>query len=150
MKCASTAALAALYHDHHSGLQSWLCGKLSDAFDASGSAPEVFVRLLARRQSVETVKPRASLVIDRWLRQELERVWLETLAALPQADAPPPESRLIFLETLIEIDRKFDAIKPAERTAFLLAQLDRLTSPPIAERLGVARATGGCKWRFET
>ncbi len=167
MNDAPSAALAALYHYHHSWLQSWLFGKLGDASDAADIAQDVFVRILVRRQPVQTVKPRAylstiaqGLIIDRWRRRELERVWLETLAAMPQADAPSPEHRLLFLETLIEIDQVLDALKPEVRIAFLFAQLDGLTSPQIAERLGVSRATAEryiakalrrCyEWRFET
>ncbi len=52
------------------------------------------------------------LVIDRWRRRELELAWLETLAHLSASDAPPPESRLQFLETLIAIDRLLCGIKP--------------------------------------
>lgn len=81
------------------------------------------------------------MVIDHWRRRELERAWLETLASLPEPEAPAPETRLIFLEALIEIDRLLDSLKPRVRTAFLLAQLDGLTCPQIAERLGVSLST---------
>jgi RNA polymerase sigma-70 factor (ECF subfamily) len=48
---------------------------------------------------------------------------------------------LLFLEALVAIDRMLDALKPAVRQAFLLAQLDGLTCPQIAQRLGVSLAT---------
>jgi RNA polymerase sigma factor (sigma-70 family) len=60
---------------------------------------------------------------------------------MPEAEAPSPESRLIFLETLVTIDRILDSLKPAVRNAFLWAQLEGLTCPQIAERLGVSLAT---------
>jgi RNA polymerase sigma-70 factor (ECF subfamily) len=81
------------------------------------------------------------LVIDFWRRRELEQAWLETLAQLPEAHTPSPESRLHFLQTLIEIDQMLDTLKPNARTAFLLAQLDGLTCPQIAERIGMSLAT---------
>lgn len=137
-----------LYSDHHGWLQSWLRRRLGNTFDAADLAQDVFMRVLQRRQPVQAREPRAflstianGLVIERWRRRELELAWLETLAAMPEPEAPSPESRLIFLETLIEIDRVLDALKPAVRTAFLLAQLDGLTCPQIAERLGVSLAT---------
>jgi RNA polymerase sigma-70 factor (ECF subfamily) len=48
---------------------------------------------------------------------------------------------MIFLEALIDIDRMLDSLKPAVRNAFLWAQLEGLTCPQIAERLGVSLAT---------
>lgn len=71
----------------------------------------------------------------------MERAWLETLASLPEPEAPAPETRMIFLEALIEIDRLLDSLKPQVRTAFLLAQLDGLTCPQIAKSLGVSLST---------
>lgn len=106
------------------------------------------MRILQRRQPIGVHQPRAflstiarGLVIDHWRRRELETAWLETLAVLPEPEAPSPERRMIILEALIEIDRVLDRLKPAVRTAFLLAQLDGLTCPHIAEHLGVSRAT---------
>lgn len=137
-----------LYDHHHGWLQTWLRRKLGCAFDAADIAQEVFVRLLTRQQRSQLTEPRAylstiarGLVIDHWRRQELERAWRETLAAMPESKAPSPESRLIFLEALIAIDKVLDALKPAVRKAFLLAQLEGLTCPAIAERLGVSLAT---------
>ncbi len=137
-----------LYSDHHGWLQGWLRRRLGNTFDAADLAQDVFMRVLQRRQPIQAREPRAflstianGLVIEQWRRRELELAWLETLAAMPGPEEPSPESRLIFLETLMEIDRVLDALKPAVRTAFLLAQLDGLTCPQIAQRLGVSLAT---------
>lgn len=134
----------ALYTDHH----GWLRHKLGNACDAADIAQDTFLRVLTRQQPLQLNKPRAylstiahGLVIDHWRRRELERAWLETLASLPEPEAPAPETRLIFLEALIEIDRLLDSLKPRVRTAFLLAQLDGLTCPQIAEHLGVSLST---------
>lgn len=138
----------ALYSDHHPWLQGWLRRKLGNAFDAADIAQDVFLRLLARRQPLHLAEPRAylstiarGLVVDHWRRRELEQAWLETLAALPEAEVPSPENRLVFLEALLAIDRLLDSLKPAVRQAFLLAQLEGLTCPQIAARLGVSLAT---------
>ncbi|MFN3885507.1 MAG: sigma-70 family RNA polymerase sigma factor [Aquabacterium sp.] len=145
---AQLQQIATLYADHHGWLQGWLRRKLSCSFDAADVAQDTFMRLLARREPPNTREPRAllstiarGLVIDRWRRRELEQAWLETLASLPEPESPPPESRLMFLEALIEIDRMLDTLKPDVRTAFLLAQLDGLTCPQIARQLGVSLAT---------
>lgn len=138
----------ALYADHHGWLQGWLRRKLGNAFDAADIAQDVFMRVLTRQPPLQAREPRAylstiarGLIIDHWRRRELEQAWLETLAALPEPEAPPPESRLIFLETLIEIDRMLDSLKAPVRTAFLLAQFEGLTCPQIAKRLSVSLAT---------
>lgn len=137
-----------LYRDHHGWLQNWLRYKLGNAFDAADLAQDVFMRLLARQEPVAAREPKAflstiarRLVIEHWRRRELEQAWLETLAALPEALAPSPESRALFLEALVEIDTVLDRLKPAVRHAFLLAQLDGLTCPRIAAELGVSLAT---------
>lgn len=146
-----TTSVERLYHSHQSWLQGWLRRRLGDSFDAADMAQDVFMRLLTRQPSPDTTslrQPRAylstiahGLLVDHWRRRELERAWLETLACMPEAQAPSPESRLIFLETLVAIDRMLDALKPRVRSAFLWAQLEGLTCPQIAERLGVSLAT---------
>lgn len=140
-----------LYRDHHGWLQGWLRRKLGNSFDAADIAQDTFMRLLARQNVKEMAavrEPRAflstiahGLVVQHWRRRELEQAWLETLAQLPEQSAPCPESRLQFLEALIAIDQMLDQLKPKVRTAFLLAQLDGLTCPQIAERIGVSLAT---------
>jgi RNA polymerase sigma factor (sigma-70 family) len=137
-----------LYSDHHGWLLGWLRRRLGNTFDAADLAQDVYTRLLARRQPILAREPRAflstvahGLVVEHWRRRELELAWLDTLAALPEAQAPSPESRLLILETLVAIDRLLDALKPPVRAAFLLAQLDGLTCPQIAQRLGVSLAT---------
>ncbi|WP_432261996.1 sigma-70 family RNA polymerase sigma factor [Cupriavidus sp. TMH.W2] len=139
--------LHVLYCNHHRWLQGWLRRQLGNACDAADLAQDVFLRLL-RREPCDIREPRTylstiarGLVIEHWRRRELELAWLETLAQLPEAQAPSPESRLQFLETLIAIDRILDALKPQVRTAFLWAQLEGLTCRQIGERLGVSLAT---------
>lgn len=142
------STVEALYADHHRWLHGWLRRRLGNHTDAADLAQNVFMRLLLRPEPIQARKPQAflstiahGLVVEHWRRRELELAWRETLAALPEAQIPSPESRQIFLETLIEIDQMLDTLKPAVRTAFLLAQLDGLTCPKIAQRMGVSLAT---------
>ncbi|ASI68632.1 RNA polymerase subunit sigma [Diaphorobacter nitroreducens] len=145
--------IQALYSDHHGWLHGWLRKKLGCTHQAADLAQDVFVRVLVRRvanpaAALHIEEPRAylstiarGLVIDHWRRCELERAWLETLAALPEAEAPSPEQQLTILETLVALDRALDALPAAVRQAFLWAQLEGLTCPQIAQRLGVSLAT---------
>lgn len=137
----------ALYSHHHGWLYDWLRRKLGNAHQAADLAHDTFVRLLSRREALaldELREPRAylttvakGLVSNHWRRQQLEEAWAATLAALPEPLAPAPEVRAILLETLVEIDRLLDTLKPKVREAFLLSQLDGLTYKQIGERLGV-------------
>ena len=144
----ATASVETLYCDHSSWLQGWLRRKLGNAFDAADIAQDVFIRILSRPPLLQLAEPRAylssiarGLVIDHWRRRELEEAWLETLAAMPEATTPSPESRFLILEALVAIDRLLDTLKPPVRQAFLLAQIEGLTCPQIAEKLGVSLAT---------
>ena len=143
-----SAIIGQLYHAHHAWLRGWLSRRTGCHEHAADLAQETFVRLLKARQQKPLLQPRAylssiarSLMIDHYRRRELERAYLESLAHFPQLEAPSEETRLLILDSLERIDRLLDQLKPRVREAFLLAQLDGLTCPQIALRLGVSRAT---------
>ncbi len=148
---ASSHQVEHLYCNHHSWLQGWLRKKLGNTFDAADLAQDVFMRLLRKKEAEPAQnlrEPRAylttiarGLVVEHWRRRELEQSWLELLATMPEPEVPSPESRLIFLEALVSIDQMLASLKPQVRTAFLLAQLEGLTCPQIAERIGKSVAT---------
>jgi len=150
-KSAVEADTHALYRDHHGWLLGWLRRKLDGADVASDLAQDTFVRVLRRghaRRMPALREPRAyltriaqGLLVDHWRRSDLEQAWLQTLAALPEQHAPSPETRQIVLEALVRIDAALDTLKPAARSAFLMAQIDGLSCPQIAARLGVSLAT---------
>ncbi|MBW7900090.1 MAG: sigma-70 family RNA polymerase sigma factor [Rhodocyclaceae bacterium] len=140
--------VAELYADHHRWLHAWLRKKLGCTHRAADLAHDTFLRLLNREEPVAIQEPRAfltrvaqGLVSNHFRRQKIEQAWLEALARLPEAEAPSPESRALMLETLIEIDRRLDALGPAVRRAFLLFQLDGLPQAEIAARLGISVPT---------
>ncbi len=142
-------AMHALYSEHHGWLQNWLRGKLGCAADAADLAQDTFLRILLKRELREIGMPRAflrtiarGLVIDHWRREELQRAYLESIAHLPEAQAPSPEARELVLELLEEISRMLDGLKPKVRTAFLLAQCEDLSHRQIAERMGVSQRSG--------
>jgi len=138
-------AVAALYATHQSWLQGWLRRRLGCAHDAADLTQDTFMRLMTGRQLQALREPRAFLttlaqrvLIDFWRRRELERAYLDSLAALPLAHAPSEEDRALVLEALTQIDRMLARLPAKARAAFLLSQLDGLSYPQIAERLGVA------------
>jgi RNA polymerase sigma factor (sigma-70 family) len=136
-----------LYSDHHGWLHGWLRRKLGCTHQAADLAQDTFVRLLLKRDALapgEIREPRAylttvasGLLSNHHRRQKLEQAWIETLAVLPEPLAPSAETQAILLETLVEIDRLLDTLRPKVREAFLLSQLDGLTYRQVGERLGV-------------
>ena len=106
-----------LYCDHHGWLEGWLRQRLGNSFDAADLAHDTFLRVLGRGQRESIREPRAylatianGLVVSHWRRRDLERAWLETLAAQPQAVVPSVEDRAIILEVLERIARMLDGL----------------------------------------
>ncbi|WP_052027222.1 sigma-70 family RNA polymerase sigma factor [Pseudomonas sp. CF161] len=137
-----------LYRAHNSWLRRWLYSRLSNAADAADLAQDTFVRVLQRRLAAPLDQPRAylqtvarGLVIDLWRHRDIERAWLETLAQLPEEYALSPETSALAMECLVAIDRLLDQLRPEVRQAFLLAQLEGLKCPAIAQRMSVSVAT---------
>lgn len=142
---SSTFDVQSLYSDHHGWLHNWLRGRLGNAADAADLAQDTFLRVLLRPERVELHTPRAflrtvarGLVIDHWRRQELERAYLDSIAHLPEAQAPSAEDRHNILQLLENIARLLDGLKPKVRKAFLLAQCEGMPHARIAEELGVS------------
>lgn len=144
----STDPVGTLYTEHNGWLQGWLRKKLGCSHRAADFAHDTFLRLLDRDEPVSLREPRAflttvakGLVANHFRRLKIEQAWLDTLAHLPEAEAPSPELRADLIETLVEIDRRLDALGPAVRRAFLLSQLDGLPQADIAAQLGVSVPT---------
>ncbi len=136
---------ALLYADHHGWLVGWLRKKLGCSQQAADLAQDTFLRVLQRPEHEGLREPRAylttiarGLLINFWRRQDIERAWLEALAAQPEALAPSPEEQALMLEALFEIDALLLQLPDKVRRAFLWSQLDGLTYREIAEKLGVS------------
>ncbi|MEG1456516.1 MAG: sigma factor, partial [Comamonas sp.] len=82
-----------LYAAHHSWLVARLRRKLGCAWDAADLAQSTFVRVLTAKGLAlgEVLEPRAylttiakNILTETWRRRDLERAWIDALAALPQ------------------------------------------------------------------
>jgi RNA polymerase sigma factor (sigma-70 family) len=142
--------LSKLYADHHSWLVGWLRRKVNGADHAADLAQDTFLRILGQPEQhcADLREPRAylatvahRLLINYAKRQSLEQAYLELLAQLPQWQTPPPEERLMILESLHEIDCMLDGLPPKARQAFLLSQLEGIAYADIGARLGVTVRT---------
>lgn len=135
-----------LYLDHHGWLLGWLRKRLRHGDNAADLAHDTFLHILGKPERLpELRQPRAwlstvahGLLVDRVRRQRVERAYRETLAHLPEAQAPSPEDQLILLETLARIDALLDGLPPKVRVAFLLSRLEGMDYKQIAKRIGVS------------
>ncbi|QKH36810.1 sigma-70 family RNA polymerase sigma factor [Achromobacter pestifer] len=140
-------SMAALYSGHHGWLLAWLRKRLGSPADAADLAHDTFLRVLTQTRP-EIREPRAFLstiahgiLANFYRRRDVEQAFLRALAALPEAQAPSPETRAIVLETLIEIDRRMSSLPDAVCQAFYMAQIDGLKQSEIAARLRVSLPT---------
>lgn len=149
-KTALQEEMRALYSDHHGWLYDRLRKRLGCAHNAADLAHDAFLRVMVSRRPPAELggEPRAllthiakGLVIDHWRRQTVERAYLEALAHAPEAETPSPETRLLILEALYRVEAMLRGLPVRTREIFLLAQLDGLTYPQIADRLDTSLIT---------
>lgn len=140
--------LHSLYLDHRLWLNGWLRRRLGCPHSADDLTQDAFVQVMGSRDLLRLEQPRAflttiakRLLFNHYRRQDIERAYLEALAALPAAEQPSEEVRAIAMETLLELARLLEDLPLPVRQAFLYAQLDGLPYAEIAERLGISLAT---------
>lgn len=140
--------LTQLYQAHHSWLRGWLVRKVGCHEHAADLVQDTFLRLLKGQYFDRLREPRAylssiarGLMIDQYRRRAIEQAYLESLEHLPEREVPSEEQRLLIIDTLERLDTLLQRLPIRVRQAFLLAQLEGLSCPQIAERLDVSRAT---------
>ena len=140
-----------LYCDHYGWLQGWLRRKLGNSFDAADLAHDTFVRLIAKSSPVRFDTPAEArgylrttaqnLCINLWHRQEIERAWLETLAAHPEETHPSAERQAIVLQALYEISTMLCSLPAKAGRAFVLTVACQMNDAEVAAELGVSDRT---------
>ena len=140
--------LESLYRDHQPWLLGRLCARLRNHADAEDVAAETFVQLAESGDAPHLREPRAFLstiakrvLFHLWRRQDLERAYLQSLMAVPEAVALSAEQRALLLEAIERIDRALEQLPVLVKTAFLYSRLDGMSYPEIAKALGVSLAT---------
>ncbi|MFT3720585.1 sigma-70 family RNA polymerase sigma factor [Pseudorhodoferax sp.] len=145
MQSSHSESVSALYADHRAWLQALLHRKLGCPHKAEDLAHDTFLKLLVTQASAVLREPRAflttvahGLVVSHWRRLELERAYLDALAAQGPALGASPEDRALAVEALLQIDALLAGLSERARQAFLLARLDGLGYAEIAAELGVS------------
>ncbi|AHC49914.1 sigma-70 family RNA polymerase sigma factor [Achromobacter xylosoxidans] len=140
------ASFEDLYAQHQSWLRDWLRRKTGCPYDAADLTHDTYMKVLLRNEDARDLRePRAYLVtvahgllVNLFRRRDIERAYLDCLAAREETSWPSPERRALALEALVRIDRLLDGLPPKARRAFLLLQLEGLKHGEIAERLQVS------------
>lgn len=141
-----TSNIESLYSSHHGWLQGWLRRRLGDSSDAADLAHDAFLRLLQRPRRFDSMpEARAYLrsmasgmCVDLWRRRQIEQMWLEELAARPEAIAPSTEHQAIVVQALLEIDTMLRSMPVKAANAFVMAVACDMTDREVAEELGVS------------
>ena len=141
-------AIEDLYSSHHGWLKSWLSRRMGNTYDAADMAHDVFLRLILKpaprgfnsageaRGYLRTVAQ--GMCINLWHRREIERAWLDTLAARPQECAPSAEHQAMVLEALHEIGVMLLELPNKAAHAFLLTEACQMSQKEVAQELGVS------------
>ncbi|MEM0911871.1 MAG: sigma-70 family RNA polymerase sigma factor [Pseudomonadota bacterium] len=134
-----------IYRDHHGWLKNWLRQSTHCSEQAAELAHDTFVRLLTRRYQELEEPPRAmlrrvsrNLLIDHWRRQEVERAWLASVEHLPESEYPSPESRLLVIEAVLQIESVLARLPVQTQRIFALSQFEGMKQQAIADQLGIS------------
>lgn len=145
MQSSHHEAVGRLYAEHRPWLQSLLHRKLGCAHKAEDLTHDTFLKVLVSQATAMLREPRAflttvahGLVVSHWRRLELERAYIDALAAQGLALSSSPEERALALEALLQVDAMLAGLSARARQAFLLARLDGLGYAEIAGELGVS------------
>jgi RNA polymerase sigma-70 factor (ECF subfamily) len=142
---------ARLYTEHHGWIESWLRRQIGCAYQAQDLSQDTFEQVLRSTPALqpgELREPRAFLVtvarrvlFNHWRRRDLERAYLDALAALGEEFAPSAEERVAVFQALEHIDAVLQSLPARARQVFVLSQLDGLSYPQIAQELGLSAIT---------
>ena len=138
-----------LYMDHHGWVYQWLKRRLSNNQDAADLAQDTFVRLLKRQHDYHYEQPRAllttiakGLLLNWYQRQQIEKAYLEALAAAPRRyDDISPERRLQAIKALCLLNKLLLQMPARQRQSLIWSQIDGLSQQEIARRQGVSTRT---------
>ena len=144
--CAKTLSIEEIYTSHSAWLQAWLRRRLGNATDAADLAHDVFIRLLTKPRSFETLPTAKAylcsmakgMCVDLWRRRQIEQAWLEELASRPDMQAPSAEQQAILLESIQALDAMLRRLPVKAARAFVMAVVCGMTDKEAAEELQVS------------
>lgn len=141
-----SSQIESLYTHHHGWLHGWLRRRLGNSCDAADLAHDAFVHLIQKPRRFDSApEARAYLramangmCVDLWRRRQIEQMWLEELAARPEALAPSAEHQVIVIQALLEIDGMLRSMPVKAANAFVMAVACEMSDKEVAQELGVS------------
>ena len=138
-------ALGELYDRHHEPVRRFLARATSDAEDVDDLLSATFLaaaKSAARFDGRAACRPWLLGIAAQYLRRRRQSFgrWLKALSSLSriQAAAFDPRSAL---QARNDVDRALREISEAQRVTFLMAEVEGLTCPEIADALGIPVGT---------
>ncbi|SON52805.1 sigma-70 family RNA polymerase sigma factor [Vibrio tapetis] len=154
------ASIDHMYQEHRSWLSLFIQRRLSCPETTADLVQDTYLRLLVRGKLPEQKDSRRylthiakGLVIDLYRRRNIEAAYLELLEQEPDKTSGSPESQLIVVEALVEVDALLHRLPNKARQALLMRQLEGMSYKQIALELDVsissvekyvAKALQGC------
>jgi len=133
-----------LYVHHHSWIFNFLRRKLGCTHEAADLTQDTFIKVMLKDNLKEVMEPRAyithiahGVMVNHVRRKEIERAYLECIKHQPESEYYSPETKVIVLETLFQIDEMLDGLSAKVKKAFLLSQLEGLSHSEIAHEMKV-------------
>ncbi len=154
------ASIDHMYQEHRSWLSLFIQRRLNCPETTADLVQDTYLRLLVRGKLPEQKDSRRylthiakGLVIDLYRRRNIEAAYLELLEQEPAQISGSPESQLIVVEALVEVDALLHRLPNKARQALLMRQLEGMSYKQIALELDVsvssvekyvAKALQGC------
>lgn len=141
-------SLATALVQHYDELVHHLRRRFGDQGFAREVVHDVCVRILAEPPQEVVHTPQAflrrlsvDLAIDRHRVEVGRRAWVESVADLPEAEAPgaSPEAQHAVQQALAALTRAIENLPPRCRDVFILHKLHDVPQEEIAIRLGISR-----------
>ncbi|TMN70939.1 RNA polymerase subunit sigma [Pseudoalteromonas sp. S1727] len=134
-----------MYKKHSNWLSIYIQRRLGCPEATADLVQDTYLRLLAkatlpsmqdsRRYLTHIAK---GLVIDLYRKRSVESAYLELIANDPVAMSASPESQLLIIEALTEIDMLLQQLPDKVRQALLMRQLENMSYKQIAKQLNVS------------
>ncbi|MFM0755541.1 sigma-70 family RNA polymerase sigma factor [Paraburkholderia strydomiana] len=140
-----SAWLANEFRASYGWLRAKLQRRLGSPADAEDLASSSFEELAGVDDLRGVREPRAFLTViaqrltfEMWRRRDLERAYQNALLHAEEPTAPSAESIVEISQALFLVDKALNGLSPKAKSAFIYSQIDGLTYPEIAARLGVS------------
>lgn len=142
---ANIACVDDMYRKHNNWLSIYIQRRLGCLEVTADLVQDTYLRILTKASLPDIKDSRRylthiakGLVIDLYRRRNIEAAYLELIANDPLTSSESPESHIIMVEALNEIDMLLRQLPEKVRQALLMRQLENMSYKQIAAKLKVS------------